>query len=45
MKQFILLLSFLGVMYTSPTEAQTISDATRQQVVTTLIHTLIATLP
>ena len=36
MKKFILLLGFLGWMHTSPIEAQTISDATCQQVTTDL---------
>ena len=36
MKKFILLFSFLGWIHTSPIEAQTISDVTRQQLVTAL---------
>ena len=36
MKKFILLFSFLGWIHTSPIEAQTISNGTRQQLVTAL---------
>ena len=38
MKRFILLLSFLGLMHASHTEAQTISDTTRQKVTSTIIE-------
>ena len=38
MRPYTLLLCILGLMHTSLIEAQTISDATRQKVATTLIE-------
>mgnify|MGYP003564499678 CR=1 FL=1 len=38
MKRFIILLYFLGLIHTSPAEAQTISDTTRQKVTSTIIE-------